>query len=200
MGGTVLPGDRGVYGTVGGARRARCIETGTRYEAGSIMRIAKVTGIFWIALFAAAVMISDAAGQEVIKGRSKRQESALKQSPLATFKGIENAWVGEDAASLSRFAGEGKVFVNVMGIGQRGGYFSRPQVHYLFKRMFKTYTHTKFNFVKYHNLDKPEGRVYGIAHRSYRNDRNGKIYQDKVYVTLKNDGEVWVVDEIKTTR
>lgn len=164
------------------------------------MKTANGNNVVWIALLVTSLLYADAVGQEVIRKRGKRQKPALKGTPLATFKGIEKAWLNEDASSLARFAGEGKVFVNVMGIGQRGGYFSRPQVHYLFKRMFKNYAHTKFDFVKYHNLEKPGGRVYGIAHRSYRNNRNGKIFQDKVYVTLRNDGEVWVVDEIKTTR
>ena len=164
------------------------------------MRIANRFRFVGIVLLVVTIACADAVGQRVIRKGGKRRGTALKGSPLATFKGIEKAWAKEDARALARYAGEGKVFVNVMGIGQRGGYFSRPQVHYLFKRMFKTYAHTKFKFVKYHNLDKPDGRVYGIAHRSYRNNSKGKVYQDKVYVTLSSDGEVWVVDEIKTTR
>lgn len=157
-------------------------------------------GTIWMVILATAIIYTDTTAQEVIRKRGKRRRAALKTSPLATFKGIEDAWASEDAASLSRFSGEGKVLVNVIGIGRRGGYFTRPQVRYLFKRLFKNYTHIKFNFVKYHNLDKPESRVYGIAHRTYRNKRNGKIYNDKVYVTLRNEGEVWAVNEIKTTR
>ena len=164
------------------------------------MRTANGASIVWITLLVTSLLYADAVGQEVIRKRGIRRKPALKGGALATFKGIEKAWMNENASSLAHFAGEGKVFINVMGIGQRGGFFSRPQVHYLFKRMFKNYAHKKFNFVKYHNLEKPEGRVYGIAHRSYRNNRNGKIYQDKVYVTLRKDGEVWVVGEIKTTR
>jgi hypothetical protein len=164
------------------------------------MRTANGHNTMWIALLVTSLLYADAVGQEVLRKRGTRREPALKGSPLATFKGIEKAWLNADASSLARFAGEGKVFVNVMGIGQRGGYFSRPQVHYLFKRMFKNYVHTSFDFVKYHNLDKSKGRAYGIAHRSYRNNRNGKMYHDKVYVTLRNEGEIWVVDEIKTTR
>ncbi len=138
------------------------------------MRTAKGNVIFCVVLLVTALISADAAGQELIRKKGRRRIPALKQSPLATFRGIEKAWSGENASSLAHFAGEGKVFVSVMGIGQRGGYFSRPQVHYLFKRMFKNFEHSKFNFVKYHNLDKPGGRVYGIAHRSYRNNRNGK--------------------------
>ena len=174
--------------------------SGSRREAGCAVRIANRCRIVWIALLVVTFVYADAVGQRVIKKGGKQRSTVLKESPLATFKGIEKAWEKEDARALARYAGEGKVFVNVMGIGQRGGYFSRPQVHYLFKRMFKNYTHTKFKFVKYHNLDKPDGRVYGIAHRSYRNNRNGKVYQDKVYVTLSSSGKIWVVDEIKTTR
>ena len=52
----------------------------------------------------------------------------------------------------------------------------------------------------FHNLDKPGRKVYGIAYRSYKNIRSDKVFQDKVYVTLKKEGAGWVVAEITTTK
>ncbi len=164
------------------------------------MATARVYRTISITVFIIAILHAETLAQEIIRKRGERPERGLKDSPLATFKGIEKAWIGEDASALSHFVGDGKVFVSIRGIGQKGGYFSRPQVHYLFKRMFKNFEHMKFDFVKYHNLDDPERRVYGIAYRTYRNRRNGQIIQDKVYVTLRKEGDGWAVGEIKATK
>jgi hypothetical protein len=176
------------------------------------MNTAKSLSIVSIVLLLTATLCADALPQEKIKRKRKQgtgtiqrkgttqRQGARGTSPLSTFKGIEQAWAREDAVALSRFTGDGKAFVSVTGIGRRGGYFTRPQVRYLFQRLFKSYKQTKFDFVKYHNLDKPQRKVHGIAQRRYRNKRNGKFYNDKVYVTLRKEGETWVVAEIKTTR
>lgn len=136
-------------------------------------------------------------GQEAVK---TAPESPPADHPLKVFKGIERAWNGGDAASIASFVGEGRVSIDVRGIGQRGGEFSRSQVLFLFRKMFESDEQTKFEFVKFHNLDKPDRKVFGIAYRSYKNIRSGKVYQDKVYVTLGREGPGWVVAEIKTTR
>jgi ribosomal protein L35AE/L33A len=141
---------------------------------------------------------SAASGQEAIKPISPGEPPA--DQPLKVFKGIERAWSGGDAAGIAAFVGEGRVSIDVRGIGQRGGEFSRSQVLYLFRRMFESDKQTKFEFVKFHNLDKPDRKVFGIAYRSYKNNRSGKVYQDKVYVTLGREGPGWVVAEIKTAR
>jgi len=152
-----------------------------------------------LAVLAALVTlaVAPAAGQEAIP---PTRESKPADSPLKVFKGIERAWRSGDAAGIAALVGEGRIAIDVRGIGQRGGLFSRSQVLYLFRNMFEAYEQTKFEFVKYHNLDKPERKVYGIAYRSFKNNRNGKVYQDKVYVTLGREGPGWVVAEIKTAR
>jgi hypothetical protein len=126
--------------------------------------------------------------------------TATAQDPLKVFKGIEKAWQKENADGIASYAGSGRVFLDVRGIGQKGGYYSRSQVKYLFKDMFKADDQLKFEFVKFHNLEEPDRKVYGIAYRSCKNNRSGKVFQDKVYVTLGRSGSAWVVAEIKTTR
>lgn len=142
--------------------------------------------------------------QEVQKDKDReidKEEPAVKvQDPLKVFKGIEKAWQKENADGIASYAGGGRVFLDVRGIGQKGGYYSRSQVKYLFKDMFKADDQLKFEFVKFHNLEEPDRKVYGIAYRSCKNIRSGKVFQDKVYVTLGRDGPAWVVADIRTTR
>ena len=131
----------------------------------------------------------------------KKDEKTIKvQDPLKVFKGIEKAWQKENADGIASYAGDTKVFLDVRGIGQKGGHYSRSQVKYLFKDMFKADDQLKFEFIKFHNLEEPDRKVYGIAYSSCKNIRSGKVFQDKVYVTLGREGSAWVVAEIRTTR
>ena len=142
--------------------------------------------------------------QDKKKGKDReieKEEPAVKvQDPLKVFKGIEKAWQKENADGIASYAGNGRVYLDVRGIGQKGGHYSRSQVKYLFKDMFKADDQMKFEFVKFHNLEEPDRKVYGIAYRSCKNNRSGKVFQDKVYVTLGREGPAWVVAEIRTTR
>ena len=128
------------------------------------------------------------------------EKKTTTQDPLKVFKGIERAWQRENADGIAGYAGSGRVYLDVRGIGKKGGYYSRSQVKYLFKDMFKADDQVKFEFVKFHNLEEPDRKVHGIAYRSCKNHRSGKVFQDKVYVTLGREGSGWVVAEIKTTR
>jgi hypothetical protein len=136
-------------------------------------------------------------GQDLIKAIP---EPPAADNPMKVFKGIERAWNGSDAEGIASFVGGGRVLVDVRGIGKRGGEFSRSQVLFLFQNMFESDEQTRFEFVKFHNLDKPDRKVFGIAYRSYKNNRSGKVYHDKVYVTLGREGPGWIVAEIKAAR
>jgi hypothetical protein len=89
--------------------------------------------------------------------------------------------------------------MEIRGIDRRGGYFTKPQVLYIFKDLFVNTKQTAFMFVKFHNLERQDSRIYGLALRSYKINRSGGLYKDKVYVTLVKEGSRWAVAEIKST-
>jgi hypothetical protein len=119
--------------------------------------------------------------------------------PRPVFNGIEKAWREANADAMAAYAGDSKIYLSVAGVERDSGFFSKSQFKYLFKKMFRNYRQTKFEFVRYHNIDRSDRKVYGIAHRNYKNSRSGRLVQDKVYVTLKREGTRWVVAEIKST-
>jgi hypothetical protein len=139
------------------------------------------------------------ASQKVKKERMTNPASAVTAETIPIFRGIERAWRSEDAAALSEFAGEQRVYLSVRGLGEEGGYYSKAQVFYLLKRMFKTTKLRRFEFVKFHNSGSKTRKVYGTAYRSFESTSGGRLFEDKVYVTLKLEGERWVVSEIKST-
>ena len=138
-----------------------------------------------------------AAAQREVKRPLEQKILKEVDNPRRIFNRIESAWRSGDAETISSFVGDGKVLVQT-GQGGRAGFYSRPQVFYLLKRMFKETELLRFEFVKFHNLEKPGRKVYAIAYRSSRALRSDKVSQDKVYITLGREGKGWVIVEIKT--
>lgn len=153
-------------------------------------------------LLAIAVASGPASAQT---SRNLRREKVIAPAPgvaqetTPIFRTIEEAWRSGDPETISQFVGEQRVYISLRGFGEEGGYYSKPQVFYLFKRMFQRTKLKRFEFVKFYNSGSKARKVYGTAYRSFESTSSGKLFQDKVYVTLKLEGERWVVSEIKST-
>ncbi|HER44366.1 MAG TPA: DUF4783 domain-containing protein [Candidatus Eisenbacteria bacterium] len=154
-------------------------------------------------LFLAALVLAGGAAHAGQDRRKKPKEPkepvpTIAMDPMIVFRGIEAAWRAGDARKLAAYAGDSKVLLNVRGLGEKGGYYSRSQVFYLFKGMFESTRHKKFDFVGFHEVGEKSSRIYGIARRNYEIVSNGRLFQDKIYVTLKQEGKRWVVSEMKS--
>jgi hypothetical protein len=164
------------------------------------------------ASIAALLLLAAAALPAQERGREQAPQKKLKEEklppkkatdagdPMRILRRIERAWRNENADAIASHAGRGKVHLDVRGMGRSGGYFSKSQLKYLLRNLFENDEQLKFEFVKFHNLESKDGKVYGIAYRRCKNARSGKVFQDKVYITLDREGPAWVVAEIKTTR
>lgn len=126
-------------------------------------------------------------------------ESDAAEEPLLVFRSFEKAWREGNAQALSTLASDSPILVEIRGIERRGGFFTKAQLLYVMKDLFGGTSQLSFEFVKYHNIERQDRRVYGIAQRSYRVKQNGGLYKDKVYVTLVREGARWAVAEIKST-
>jgi hypothetical protein len=178
---------------------AGCIAHGARrFEAATAwMKDMKRQGAILILILAGIVLLGP--GAHSMQDRRKKPKTpvnAVPKDPMVVFRGIESAWRSGDAQRLASFAGNSKVLLNVRGLGEKGGYYSRSQVFYLFKGMFKSTKHKKFSFVKFHDVGERSNKIYGIAHRNYEVVSSGRLFQDKIYVTLKFEGKRWVVSEM----
>jgi hypothetical protein len=154
-----------------------------------------------ITILLLAILFVLGPGAQAEQDRRKKPKvpiPTIPKDPMVVFRGIEVAWRSGNARKLAAFAGESKVLLNVRGLGEKGGYYSRSQVFYLFKGMFKSTKHKKFNFVKFHDVGAGSNKIYGIYRRSYEDSSNGRLFQDKIYVTLKFEGKRWIVSEMKS--
>jgi hypothetical protein len=162
------------------------------------MRRSRVGLVFFVFLGVLCISGASASAQK-IRSREIVPEADIDEAPLAVFRSIERAWLAGNAQDLAGLLSESRIFMEIRGIDRRGGYFTKPQVLYIFKDLFLSTKQTGFTFVKFHNLEKQDSRIYGMALRTYKINRNGGLYKDKVYVTLVKEGSRWAVAEIKST-
>jgi hypothetical protein len=148
---------------------------------------------------AVMLLLQSAASSQDLKKWKGKASSRVFDQPLVLFREIESAWKTGNARALSQFSASSKVYLSLKGMRNKGGYYSRSQVFYIFKNLFKNTRQVRFKFFQYQNLDKPDRRVYGIAYNNYKSVSSGRLIRDKVYVTLSREGKGWVVSEIKTT-
>jgi hypothetical protein len=162
------------------------------------MRLSRVCSIF-VALLAVLLLAGVSISAQEAPKRAGVPDADIDEAPLMVFRNIEKAWQSGNAQALAGLLSESRVFMEIRGIDRRGGYFTKPQVLYIFKDLFVATKQTAFTFVKFHNLEKQDSRIYGMALRSYKINQSGGLYKDKVYVTLVKEGSRWAVAEIKST-
>jgi hypothetical protein len=120
--------------------------------------------------------------------------------PIGVFADIEEGWKKENVQQILRHYGKGKVAIAIEGIGPTGGAFSKNQSHYLFKDLFKYTITTRFEFVQYRNVSDDRAQVYAVAERKYKRNDDGRLFEDKIYVSLQLENDLWVISEIKSVR
>ena len=120
--------------------------------------------------------------------------------PIGVFADIEEAWKKENVDQMLRHYGKGKVAIAIEGIGPTGGSFSKNQSHYLFKDLFKYTITKKFEFVQYRHVSDDRTKVYAVAERTYKRNDDGRLFEDKIYVSLQLEDDLWVISEVKSVR
>jgi hypothetical protein len=119
-------------------------------------------------------------------------------SPLDVFSDIESGWRHENVNMILKHFGKGKVSIAIGGIGLAGGRFSKSQSFYLLKDLFKYTLTQKFEFVQFRNVDSGKRRVYAVAERYYKRTDDGRLFKDKIFVSLNFENDRWVINEIKS--
>jgi hypothetical protein len=123
-----------------------------------------------------------------------------KLGPIGVFADIEKGWKSENVNLITQHFGNKKVAISIDGIGPVGGSFSRSQSHYLFKDLFEYTITERFEFVQYRNVTDGKVEVYAVAERSYKRNDDGRLFKDKIYVSLQQEDNRWVISEIKSVR
>jgi len=144
------------------------------------------------------------APQDQESDQTAQPEEELSQKedvsgPIGVFADIEEGWRKGDVDRILRHFGKGRVSIAIEG-GPLGGSFSRDQSFYLLTDYFKYTITKKYEFVQYRNVDNGARKAYAIAERYYKKSDDGRLFKDKIYVSLQVEDGRWVVSEIKSTR
>jgi len=166
----------------------------------------------WVCLAVAHPIVKSSSAQDKKKvdasqirpvGDAKPQPATVEPDsvgPIGVFADIEVAWRKENVQKILRHYGKSKVGISIEGSGPTGGTFSRNQSYYLLKDLFKYTITEKFEFVHYRNISEDEDKVYAVAEREYKRNDDGRLFKDKIYVSLHLEADRWVIDEIKSIR
>ena len=127
---------------------------------------------------------------------SKKKDAS---GPLIVFADIEEGWKKGDVDKILQHFGKGKVSISIDG-GPLGGSFSKDQSFYLLKDYFKYTITKKYEFVQYRNVTNGSRQVFAIAERYYKRSDDGRLFKDKIYVSLQLEDDRWVISEIKSSR
>jgi hypothetical protein len=120
--------------------------------------------------------------------------------PIAVFADIEAGWKSEQVQQVLRHYGKGKVAISIEGSSPTGGQFSRNQSYYLFQDLFKFTITERFQFVQYRHVSDGRDDVYAVAERHFKRNDDGRLFKDKIYVSLHLEDNRWVISEIKSIR
>ncbi len=150
-------------------------------------------------------VVSQQPGRDDRDDKKKESARVVKTGgPMDVFSDIERGWHTRNVDLILRHFGSQKVAISVEGTGPSGGTFSRNQSYYLLKDLFRYTITKKFEFTQYRKPGEEGGQSFAIAERHYQKTDDGRLFKDKVYVSLhlekQDDRERWVVDEIKSIR
>jgi len=120
--------------------------------------------------------------------------------PAPIFASLERAWVVGNADSVLEHFGKRKVYISLPDGGPDGGVFSRAQSYFILKDFFDATRTEEFSFVSIRQLEDPPGTAVGRAERIFRKRDSSRLLQDRLFVSLVQEDDHWVVAEIKSVR
>ncbi len=141
-----------------------------------------------------------ALGRPAVDSTETVEGGALALRPAPVFASLERAWVVGNADSVLEHFGKRKVYISLPDGGPDGGLFSRAQSYFILKGFFDTTRTEEFSFISIRQLESPTGTAVGQAERTFRRRDSSRLLQDRLFVSLVQEDDRWVVAEIKSVR
>ena len=124
--------------------------------------------------------------------------SEVRLRPAPVFASIERAWMIGSADSVMAHVGDRKVYISLPDGGPAGGTYSRAQSYFIIKQMFDATRTEEFSFVSIDQRDTGAEAAFGRAERTFRLRDSSRLQQDRIFISLLQEGERWVIAEIKS--
>jgi hypothetical protein len=123
-------------------------------------------------------------------------ERRLRPAPV--FASIERAWMIGSADSVLAHVGDRKIYISLPDGGPAGGTFSRAQSYFIFKQMFDATRTEEFSFVSIGRAEGTDAEALGRAERTFRLRDSSRLQQDRIFISLQQEGDRWIIAEIKS--
>jgi hypothetical protein len=145
-----------------------------------------------------AMLAAIGVGPRRAGGDSLPPEPRLRPAPV--FASIERAWVIGSADSVLAHVGQRKVYISLPDAGPEGGTFSRAQTYFILERMFDATRTEEFSFVSIREPEEQPASAVGRAERTFRRRDSSRLQQDRIFVSLLQEADRWIIAEIKSVR
>jgi hypothetical protein len=153
----------------------------------------------WAAwVLCAALVVADTPPRPAAGDSLPPEPPHLRPTPV--FASIERAWVVGSADSVLAHVGARKVFISLPDGGPPGGTYSRAQSYFIFKQMFDATRTEEFSFVSIRQPGEQPETAIGRAERTFRLRDSSRLQQDHIFISLQQEGDRWVIAEIKSLR
>jgi len=127
------------------------------------------------------------------EGRQLLRES----SPLVTLAAIEQAWNMGWVDSIVTFFPEGKIALRLDKNVPESASFTQKQASYMLRDSFRYRITESFEFLEFKYKASGKKPPFGKAQWSFRREPAGKTIVAKVHVTLRKEGERWLISGIR---
>jgi hypothetical protein len=135
-----------------------------------------------------------ASGKEV--SGDVEESLGVKVKPLVVFRAVEMGWRSGTPKPFGSYLGKGKVRLDFVEGGSRGGLFTKGQAYYLIADYLRRTKTTEIRFLKISDGSDGQSRPYAMLERACRT-KNGISRKEVIFVSLSLENNAWVISELR---
>lgn len=157
----------------------------------------------WSGVAGTAALACALSAQPVSPAGANSVDSSSAPAPLrpaVVFASIERAWMIGSADSVVEHVGKRKILISLPEGGPEPGAYSRAQSYFIFKEMFDATRTEMFSFVSIREAEEKPHTAVGRAERTFRLRDSSRLQTDRIFVSLVQENDRWVISEIKSIR
>jgi hypothetical protein len=139
----------------------------------------------------------DTSGVSLLVDVKEGQQARQDPSPFLTFAAIERAWSMGWVDSIVTFFPEEKITLRLDKNVPEAASFTQKQASYMLRDSFRYKVTESFGFLEFKYRKSGNKPPFGKAQWTFRREPAGKIIVAKVHVTLRKEGERWLISGIR---
>ena len=139
----------------------------------------------------------DTSGVSLMVEVKEGQQVRADISPFVAFAEIEQAWNMGWVDSIATFFPEEKIALRLDKNAPESAFFTRKQASYMLRDSFRYRATESFKFLEFKYGKSGKKPPLAKAQWSFRREPAGKIIVAKVQVTLRKEGERWLISGIR---